>query len=190
MGGVILKSAKSAKKRNRYSRLNQSSSHNVRGKRARKLDHPRWLRVNVRAPKVLVTAPAPELTVTPSTPSVQVEAPTVNIQAPTPLIIPAPIVNVEVEAEESAEEAGVKGLRKELVKCMKQQQTIELLLSADFGVHSRRYRLGKLIRVDEGIVELKTLSALDHNGSSVLIPLHRIVAIIPNLQDQASSADP
>lgn len=185
-----MKSAKSTHKRNRFSRLNHFSSHNVRGKRSRKPDHSRWLRVNVRAPKVLVTAPVPEITVTPSTPSVQVEAPTVNIQAPKPLIIPAPIVNVEVEAEESAEEAGVKGLRKELVKCLKQQQTIELLLFADFGVHSRRYRVGKLIRVDEGIVELQTLSALAPPGNSVLIPLHRIVAIIPNLQDQASSEDP
>ncbi|QRG65610.1 hypothetical protein [Brevibacillus choshinensis] len=140
------------------------------------------LRFIVRAPKVHVSTPAPQVSVSSPVPQVQVEAPSVNIQAPKPIVIPAPIVQVEVEAEERAEEASMNGLRKELKKCMKQNQTIELLLESDWGPDNRKYRIGSLVRVEEGMVELRTSASLDMSGSSILIPLNRIVAVIPNLQ--------
>ncbi|MED4750014.1 hypothetical protein [Brevibacillus choshinensis] len=150
----------------------------------------RFLRVNVRAPKVHVTTPTPQVSVSASVPTVQVEAPSVNIQAPKPIIIPAPIVQVEVEAEERVEEASMKGLRKELKRCMKQNQTIELLLESDWGPDNRRYRIGTLIRVEEGMIELGTSAPLDMNASSILIPLNRIVAVIPNLKLSSEGMEP
>jgi hypothetical protein len=114
----------------------------------------------------------------------------VNIRAPKPIVIPAPIVQVEVEAEERADEASMQGLRKELKKCMKQNQTIELLLESDWGPDNRRYRIGNLIRVEEGMIELRTSASLDMSASSILIPLNRIVAVIPNLQQPAEGMEP
>ncbi|MGG0937970.1 hypothetical protein ABHN11_18000 [Brevibacillus centrosporus] len=141
----------------------------------------RPLRVHVRAPKVHVTTPAPLVTVTPAAPTVQVEAPAVNIQAPKPIVIPAPIVHVEVEPEESADEISLQGIRKELTKCMKKNQTIELLLTSDWGPESRPYRVGNLVRVDEGILELQTIPSLHPKAARILIPLNRIAALIPDL---------
>lgn len=149
----------------------------------------RLLRVNVRAPKVHVTTPVPQVSVSSPVPTVQVEAPSVNIQAPKPIVIPAPIVQVEVEAEERAEEASMKGLRRELKRCMKQDQTVELLLESDFGPDNRKYRIGNLVRVEEGMVELRTSASLDMSASSILIPLNRIVAVIPNLQLPVEGTD-
>lgn len=104
------------------------------------------LRVNVRAPNVRVTTPAPHVSFNTPIPTVQVEAPTVQIEATKPLVIPAPIVQVEVEKEESAE--------------------------------------------DEGMIELHSCGSLPNNGRSILIPLNRIVAIIPNLQLPAMETAP
>lgn len=139
----------------------------------------RMLRVNVRAPSVRVTTPAPHVSVTAPAPTVQVEAPTVQIKAPKPLIIPAPIVKVDVEAEERADEISLKGLRRELRKCMQENQIVELILTTDWGPDSRSYRIGTLMRVDEGLLELRTQPSAPTQGSSILIPLNRIVAIIP-----------
>lgn len=141
----------------------------------------RPLRVHVRAPKVHVTTPAPLVTVAPTAPTVQVEAPAVNIQAPKPIVIPAPIVHVEVEPEESADEISLQGIRKELTKCMKKNQTIELLLTSDWGPENRPYRVGNLVRVDEGILELQTIPSLHPKAARILIPLNRIAALIPDL---------
>ncbi|MGG1661522.1 hypothetical protein [Brevibacillus sp. NRS-1366] len=155
-----------------------------------KANDQRMLRVNVRAPNVHFTAPVPHVSVTAPTPSVQVEAPTVQIQAPKLVIIPAPIVKVDVEAEESTDEVSLKGLRKELRKCMKENQIVELILTTDWGPDSRSYRMGTLVRVDEGLIELRTHASLPNKGGSILIPLNRIVAIIPNLQVPAQVAVP
>lgn len=141
----------------------------------------RPLRVHVRAPKVHVTTPAPLVTVAPAAPTVQVEAPAVNIQAPKPIVIPAPIVHVDVEPEESADEISLQGIRKELTKCMKKNQTIELLLTSDWGPENRPYRVGNLVRVDEGILELQTIPSLHPKAARILIPLNRIAALIPDL---------
>lgn len=142
------------------------------------------LRVHVRAPKVHVTTPTPQVTVT--SPAVQVEAPAVNVQAPKPIVIPAPIVQVEVEAEDGANEISMKGLRRELSRCMRENQTVELLLAADGGRESsRRYRIGSLVRVEEGIVELKGCPAPGQEAARILIPLNQIVALIANVQATA-----
>jgi hypothetical protein len=119
--------------------------------------------------------------VAPAAPTVQVEAPAVNIQAPKPIVIPAPIVHVEVEPEESADEISLQGIRKELTKCMKKNQTIELLLTSDWGPENRPYRVGNLVRVDEGILELQTIPSLHPKAARILIPLNRIAALIPDL---------
>ncbi|MDR7317300.1 hypothetical protein [Brevibacillus nitrificans] len=168
-----MRKGKAAKRgaRARYTRAARRSVVNAR----------RPLRVHVRAPKVHVTTPAPLVTVAPATPTVQVEAPSVNIQAPKPIVIPAPIVQVEVESEESADEISLQGIRKELTKCMKKNQTIELLLASDWGPENRPYRVGNLVRVDEGILELQTLPSLHPQAARILIPLNRIVALIPDL---------
>lgn len=161
--------------------------------RARSVRRPqaglqRPLRVSVRAPKVHITTPAPQVSVSAPVPAVQVEAPSVSIQAPKPIVIPAPIVQVEVEVEERVEEASIKGLRKELKKCMNQNQTIELLLESDWGANSSRYRVGSLVRVEDGLVELRPSASLAAHANSILIPLHRIVAVIPYLQPAATVA--
>lgn len=150
----------------------------------------RMLRVNVRAPNVRVTTPAPHVSVNTPIPTVQVEAPTVQIEAPKPLIIPAPIVQVDVEKEESAEDASLYALRKELRKCKKENQIVELILTTDLGPEGRDYRRGTLVRVDEGMIELHSCASLPNNGRSILIPLNRIVAIIPNLQLPAMETAP
>jgi len=136
------------------------------------------LRVHVRAPRVHVMTPAPVV----SAPTVQVEAPAVNIQAPKPIVIPAPIVQVEVEAWERTDEAGLKSLRKELNRCLREQQTIELLLAGDGGLASRRYRIGRPVRVEEGIVELRGHADVNQEAARILIPLHQIVALIPTVR--------
>ncbi|MFD2371202.1 hypothetical protein ACFSO0_14865 [Brevibacillus sp. GCM10020057] len=145
------------------------------------------LRVHVRAPKVHVTTPTPQVTVT--SPAVQVEAPAVNVQAPEPIVIPAPIVQVEVEAEEGANEISMKGLRRELGKCMRENQTVELLLAAEGGGEgSRRFRTGSVVRVEEGIVELKGCPAQGQEAFRILIPLNQIVALIRSVQPAAKTA--
>ena len=143
----------------------------------------RMLRVNVRAPNVRVTTPAPHV-------SVNTPIPTVQIEAPKPLVIPAPIVQVDVEKEESAEDASLYALRKELRKCKKENQIVELILTTDLGPEGRDYRRGTLVRVDEGMIELHSCASLPNNGQSILIPLNRIVAIIPNLQLPAMETAP
>ncbi|WP_312115101.1 hypothetical protein [Brevibacillus reuszeri] len=141
----------------------------------------RMIRVNVRAPNVRVTTPAPQV-------SVHTPIPTVQIEAPKPLIIPPPIVHVDVEKEENTEEASFHALRKELRKCKKENQSIELILTSDWGPDSRDYRRGTLVRVDEGLIELRSCATLPGNGQSILIPLNRIVAVIPNLQNPSEEA--
>jgi len=173
-----MKTAKAGKKKN--TRSARRSSDIIRAPASSKGSRPRPLRIHVRAPKVHVTTPAPQLTVTPSTPAVQVEAPTVHVQAPKPLVIPAPIVKVEVEPEENPDLESIKALRKELSKCKKHNQTVELLLAADLGTQGRQYRIGHLLRVEEGIIALRTLSTQERQGMTVLIPLNRIVAVIPD----------
>ncbi|MDH6349856.1 hypothetical protein [Brevibacillus sp. 1238] len=144
----------------------------------------RIVRLHVRAPQVKVTTPAPHVSVTSATPTVQVEAPIVQFEAPKPLVIPAPIVKVDVEAEDTPEQESVAGLRKELQKCMRQNRTIEVILTSDWGPDSRPYRVGQLKRVDDGIIEL----ALDANhGTCILIPLNRIAAIIPDAPPPAEA---
>ncbi|EST52661.1 hypothetical protein T458_17020 [Brevibacillus panacihumi W25] len=173
-----MKTAKAGIKKN--ARSSKRSSRIIRAPSFTKGGKPRPFRIHVRAPKVHVTTPAPHLTVTPSTPAVQVEAPTVHVEAPKPLVIPAPIVKVEVEAEENPAVECIKALRKELSKCQKQNQKVELLFSADLGSQGRQYRIGHLIRVEEGIIVLRTLSTEERQGMTVLIPLNRIVAVIPD----------
>lgn len=173
-----MKMAKAARKRTRVkSAKARSRPLSLLEKRLNRL-----LRINVRAPQVHVTTPAPLVSVTAPVPTVQVEAPSVNIQAPKPIVIPAPIVHVDVEAEEGPNEVSIKGLRRELKTCMKQNQMIELLLESDWGPENRRYRIGYLTRVEEGMIELCAAASLDMNASRILIPLNRIVAVIPNLQ--------
>lgn len=145
-----------------------------------KTDAQRMLRVNVRAPSVRVRTTAP---------NVQVEAPTVQIKAPKPLIIPAPIVKVDVEAEERPDEICLKGLRRELRKCMQDSQSVELILTSDWGPDSRSYRVGTLVRVDEGLLELRTQPSAQTHGGRIMIPLNRILAIIPGPRLPATEAE-
>lgn len=145
----------------------------------------RIVRLHVRAPNVNVTTPAPSVSVTSPTPNVQVEAPIVQFEAPKPLVIPAPVVKVDVEAEDTPEQESVASLRKELCKCMRENRTVEVILTSDWGPDSRPYRVGQLARVDDGIIELK----LDGSyGNCILIPLNRIVAIIPDALPPGESA--
>lgn len=145
----------------------------------------RIVRLHVRAPNVNVTTPAPSVSVTSPTPNVQVEAPIVQFEAPKPLVIPAPVVKVDVEAEDTPEQESVASLRKELWKCMRENRTVEVILTSDWGPDSRPYRVGQLARVDDGIIELK----LDGSyGNCILIPLNRIVAIIPDALPPGESA--
>lgn len=172
-----MKLTKTARKKRRARpagspRLGRNRKHSVTGLR-------RWLRVHVRAPQVSVTAPVP---------TVQVDAPSVNIEAPKPIVIPAPVVKIDVE-EESADYASYKGLRRELRKCLKQNQPVELLLASDFGSDNRKFQTGSLTRVDEGIVELRATAPDGTREFSILIPLNRIVAIIPG-QSYAAQAAP
>ncbi|MGG4447948.1 hypothetical protein [Brevibacillus porteri] len=134
--------------------------------------------VKVEAPVVKVEAPVVQVEV----PVVQVEAPVVQVEAPKPIVIPAPLVKVDVETEESADQVCIEGLRQELSKCMRNDQLVEILLTTDWGPESRSYRVGKLLRVDEGIIELQTLPSSRTNGASILIPITHIVAIIPNAE--------
>ncbi|MFC8683630.1 hypothetical protein [Brevibacillus porteri] len=138
----------------------------------------RFVRINVRAPRVNVTTPIPQV----DAPVVQVDAPVVQVEAPKPIVIPAPLVKVDVETEESADQACIEGLRQELSNCMRRDQHVEVLLTTDWGPESRSYRVGKLLRVDEGIIELQTLASSRTNGASILIPITHIVAIIPNAE--------
>lgn len=150
----------------------------------------RFVRIHVRAPQVNVTTPTPQVeapvvqveapVVQVEAPVVQVEAPYVQVEAPKPIVIPAPLVKVDVEKEESADQACIEGLRQELSKCMRNDQLVEVLLTTDWGPESRSYRVGKLLRVDEGIIELQTLTSSRTNGASIVIPITHIVAIIPN----------
>ncbi|WP_409174495.1 hypothetical protein [Brevibacillus fortis] len=152
----------------------------------------RFVRIHVRAPQVNVTTPIPQVeapvvqveapVVQVEAPVVQVEAPVVQVEAPKPIVIPAPVVKVDVETEESADQACIEGLRQELSKCMRNDQLVEVLLTKDWGPESRSYRVGKLLRVDEGIIELQTLTSSRTNGVSILIPITHIVAIIPNAE--------
>ncbi|WP_261376105.1 hypothetical protein [Brevibacillus brevis] len=159
----------------------------------------RFVRIHVRAPQVNVTTPMPQVevpvvhvdapvvhvdapVVQVEPPVVQVEAPYVQVEAPRPIVIPAPLVKVDVETEESADQACIEGLRQELSKCMRRDQLVEVLLTTDWGPESRSYRVGKLLRVDEGIIELQTLTSSRTNGASILIPITHIVAIIPNAE--------
>ncbi|TKI54844.1 hypothetical protein E8L90_04960 [Brevibacillus antibioticus] len=145
----------------------------------------RFVRIYVRAPQVNVTSPTPQVeapVVQVESPVVQVEAPYVQVEAPKPIVIPAPIVKVDVETEESADQACIEGLRQELSKCMRNDQLVEVLLTTDMGPESRSYRVGKLLRVDEGLIELWTLSSSRTNGASIVIPITHIVAIIPNAE--------
>lgn len=159
----------------------------------------RFVRINVRAPRVNVTTPIPQVdapvvqvdapvvqveapVVHVEPPVVQVEAPVVQVEAPKPIVIPAPLVKVDVETEESADQACIEGLRQELSNCMRRDQHVEVLLTTDWGPESRSYRVGKLLRVDEGIIELQTLASSRTNGASILIPITHIVAIIPNAE--------
>ncbi|MCC8437023.1 hypothetical protein HP567_020970 [Brevibacillus sp. M2.1A] len=152
----------------------------------------RFVRIHVRAPQVNVTTPTPQVeapvvqvdapVVQVEPPVVQVEAPYVQVEAPKPIVIPAPLVKVDVEREESADQACIEGLRQELGKCMRNDQLVEVLLTTDWGPEGRSYRVGKLLRVDEGIIELQTLPSSRTNGASILIPITHIVAIIPNVQ--------
>ncbi|WP_400163352.1 hypothetical protein ACAF76_007740 [Brevibacillus sp. TJ4] len=141
---------------------------------------PQIVRVQVRPPRIHVRTPAPRLRFAQSPPSVQVEAPTVHVQAPEPLVLPAPVVHVDVEADDHPDEASVQGLRKELLKCLKQKQTVELLLPA-MGEDSRRYRVGSLVRVDEGIVELEIPRTPESASTRVIYPLNRIAGLVPHL---------
>ncbi|MFF2528801.1 hypothetical protein ACFVS2_07780 [Brevibacillus sp. NPDC058079] len=134
--------------------------------------------VHVEPPVVQVEAPVVHV----EPPVVQVEAPYVQVEAPKPIVIPAPLVKVDVEAEESADQACIEGLRQELSKCLRNDQLVEVLLTTDWGPESRSYRVGKLLRVDEGIIELLTLASSRTNGASILIPITHIVAIIPNAE--------
>ncbi|MFA4132433.1 MULTISPECIES: hypothetical protein [unclassified Brevibacillus] len=144
----------------------------------------RFVRIHVRAPQVNVTTPTPQVeapvvqveapVVQVESPVVQVEAPYVQVEAPKPIVIPAPLVKVAVEKEESADQASIEGLRQELSKCMRNDQRVEVLLTTEWGPESRSYRVGKLLRVEEGIIELQTSSR------SIVIPITHIVAIIPN----------
>ncbi|GEC88241.1 MULTISPECIES: hypothetical protein [Brevibacillus] len=145
----------------------------------------RFVRIHVRAPRVNVTTPTPQVeapVVQVEAPVVQVEAPVVQVEAPKPIVIPAPVVKVDVETEETAEQACIEGLRQELSKCMRNDQLVEVLLTTDWGPESRSYRIGKLLRVEEGIIELQTLPSSRTNGASILIPITHIVAIIPNAE--------
>ncbi|WP_309145118.1 hypothetical protein [Brevibacillus sp. HB2.2] len=144
----------------------------------------RFVRIHVRAPQVNVTTPTPQVeapvvqveapVVQVESPVVQVEAPYVQVEAPKPIVIPAPFVKVDVEKEESADQASIEGLRQELSKCMRNDQRVEVLLTTEWGPESRSYRVGKLLRVEEGIIELQTSSR------SIVIPITHIVAIVPN----------
>ncbi|MFS0552933.1 hypothetical protein [Brevibacillus sp. 179-C9.3 HS] len=152
----------------------------------------RFVRIHVRSPQVNVTTPTPQVeapvvqveapVVQVEAPVVQVEAPVVQIEAPSPIVIPAPVVKVDVETKESADQACLDELRQELGKCMKKNQIVEVLLLTDWGPESRSYRIGKLLRVEEGIIELQTISSSATNGASVVIPIPHIVAIIPNAE--------
>ncbi|WP_236841401.1 hypothetical protein [Brevibacillus formosus] len=145
----------------------------------------RFVSIHVRAPQVNVTTPTPQVeapVVQVEAPVVQVEAPYVQVEAPKPIVIPAPLVKVDVEKEESADQACIEGLRQELSKCMRNDQLVEVLLTTDWGPESRSYRVGKLLRVDEGIIELQTLTSSRINGASIVIPITHIVAIIPNAE--------
>lgn len=162
---------KPSRTRSRSHRRSNDRANSVMFKQLR-----RYVRVQVRPPRVNVTTPPLQL----DPPVVQVEAPVVQIEAPKPIVIPAPIVKVDVESEESPDQASMDGLRLELKKCMKKNQLIEVLLTTDWGPESRSYRIGKLVRVDEGIVELQTMQSSSARGARVIIPITRIVAIIPN----------
>ncbi|MFF0825714.1 hypothetical protein ACFYU8_07200 [Brevibacillus sp. NPDC003359] len=159
----------------------------------------RFVRIHVRAPQVNVTTPIPQLeapvvqveapvvqveapVVQVEAPVVQVEAPYVQVEAPKPIVIPAPIVKVDVGTEESADQACIDGLRQELSKCLRDDQLVEVLLTTDWGSEGRSNRIGKLLRVDEGIIELQTITSSRTSGTSVLIPITHIVAIIPNAE--------
>jgi|HigsolmetaAR203D_1030402.scaffolds.fasta_scaffold42879_1 hypothetical protein len=150
-------------------------------KRSRRRLHksfPRMLHVHVRTPRIRV--PAPRVTVSPPVPPVQMEAPHVQVQAPDPIVIPPPVVHVEVDSDDHPDEACLKGLRRELQKCLKNKQPVELLLPG-MGDESRRCRVGVLARVDEGIVELNSLPDDVSGGVRVLIPLNRIVGLVAEL---------
>lgn len=134
--------------------------------------------MNVTTPTPQVEAPVVQV----EAPVVQVEAPYVQVEAPKPIVIPAPLVKVDVEKEEAADQACIEGLRQELSKCMRNDQLVEVLLTTDWGPESRSYRVGKLLRVDEGIIELQTLTSSRTNGASIVIPITHIVAIIPNAE--------
>ncbi|WP_286085942.1 hypothetical protein [Brevibacillus sp. NSP2.1] len=68
---------------------------------------------------------------------------------------------------------------------MRQNRTVEVILTSDWGPDSRPYRVGQLTRVDDGIIELK----LDGSyGSCILIPLNRIAAIIPDAPPPEAAA--
>ncbi|GED24364.1 hypothetical protein BAG01nite_04660 [Brevibacillus agri] len=176
----------SAKKKTRAKSVSRSRRRSSGQATRRLLDRlNRVVRLHVRAPNVKVTTPAPHVSVTSATPTVQVEAPIVQFEAPKPLVIPAPIVNVDVEAEDTPEQESVEGLRKELYKCMRQNRTVEVILTSDWGPGSRPYRVGQLTRVDDGIIELKLGGSY---GSCILIPLNRIAAIIPDAPPPEAAA--
>lgn len=73
----------------------------------------------------------------------------------------------------------MNSLRKELERCMKNQKAVEVILSVDWGAQSRRYRFGNLVRVEDGIIELKPAPSEEAVPGSVIIPMNRIVAVIP-----------
>ncbi|MGN7470331.1 hypothetical protein [Brevibacillus sp. SAFN-007a] len=168
---------RSAKKKTRAKSASRSRRPSSSRAARRFLDRlHRIVRLHVRAPNVNVTS---------ATPTVQVEAPIVQLEAPQPLVIPAPIVKVDVEAEDTPEQESMESLRKELRTCMKQNRTVEVILTSDWRPDSRPYRVGQLTRVDDGMIELK----LDGSyGNRILIPLNRIAAIIPDAAPLASAA--
>jgi hypothetical protein len=163
-----MKSAKAAKKRIART-ASRSRSRTARKTRRRKRSG-KMLRVHVRSPRVNVTTPVPQ---------VNVAAPEVRVDAPPPAIIPPPVVKVDVDSPETADCVSMNSLRKELERCMKHKQTVEVILSVDWGAQSRRYRFGNLVRVEDGIIELKPAPSDETAPGSVIIPLNRIVAVIP-----------
>jgi hypothetical protein len=157
-----LKSAKAAKKQGRIARAASRTRPRAARKRRRgKRGSGKILRVHVRSPQVNV--PVPE----------------VYVDAPPPAIIPAPVVKVDVDSPETADYVSMNSLRKELERCMKHQQTVEVILSVDWGAQSRHYRFGNLVRVEDGIIELKPALSEETAAGNVIIPLNRIVAVIP-----------
>ncbi|CAJ1002107.1 MULTISPECIES: hypothetical protein [Bacillales] len=163
-----MKAAKAAKKRIARS-ASRSRSLTVRTTRRIK-KNDKTLRVYVRPPRVNVTTPTPQVNVT---------APEVRVDAPPPAIIPAPVVKVDVDSPETADAISMNSLRKELERCMKNQKAVEVILSVDWGAQSRRYRFGNLVRVEDGIIELKPAPSEEAVPGSVIIPMNRIVAVIP-----------